>query len=184
MEEVLVAFYFKTETISLRMGAPEAKDPRFFELQLNNFTVNKQQYRVATFHDVTEGLLLARAEHKSKMVELLSSSVSHEMLTPLKCIASFANSLQKELRHNAKRKDAELIYVTSKLLLSQVTMLLDRNLFDTDMFSLSPEPVPINRIVADTVQIISHQAELRNITIELDPLHCEAIINIDALRVQ
>ena len=101
---------------------------RYLELQMNSISLNKEEYRVATFRETTESKRLARSEANTRMVQLLSSSVTHEMVTPLKCIISFATSLQKELKHSPKCKEAELIYVTAKLLLSEVKLLLDNNM--------------------------------------------------------
>jgi K+-sensing histidine kinase KdpD len=49
---------------------------------------------------------------------MLTSSVTHEMVTPLKCMISFAAIVLKELQNSPKRKEAELIMTTAKLLLS------------------------------------------------------------------
>lgn len=91
------------------------------------------------------------------MVSLLSSSVSHEMVTPLKCIISFATSLKSELDHMKKsQKHAELIYVTAKLLLSEVKLLLDNNMISNKAFRLQYEQTPINKIILDVVEIMRH----------------------------
>ena len=106
------------------------------------------------------------------------------MVTPLKCIISFATSLQKELKHSPKCKEAELIYVTAKLLLSEVKLLLDKNMIQNEIFTLQYEHVPINRIISDAVQIMTHQAGQKSITIDYTPLPRELIVKIDPLRVQ
>ena len=74
----------------------EYDDPRFryLELQMSTITYFDVEYRVATFHDLTESKKLQQSEANTRMVSLLSSSVSHEMVTPLKCIASISKSLQ------------------------------------------------------------------------------------------
>lgn len=138
---------------------------RYLELKLASITFNKQEYRVATFHEVTESKRLACSEANARMVQLLSSSVTHEMVTPLKCIISFATSLQKELKHSAKCREAELIYVTAKLLLSQVKSLLDKNMIKNEIFTLQYQHVPVNRIVSDAVSIMSHLAEQKSVKI-------------------
>ena len=76
------------------------------ELQLSNMILDKEQYRVATFNDQTESRRLAEVESNNRLLTLLQSSVTHEMLTPLKCIISFAKSLDRVLKHSKKRKDA------------------------------------------------------------------------------
>ena len=68
------------------------------------------------------------------MLSLLTSSVTHEMLTPLKCIIEFALILIKELQNSPLRRVAELVLSTSKLLLSEVKTLLDKNMIEKNIF--------------------------------------------------
>lgn len=117
--------------------------------------LDRQEHFVATFHDMTESKRLQQAQGQNTLLSLLTSSVSHEMVTPLRCIISFANNLQDELKHSERRKDAELILVTSKLLLQQVKLLLDQSMIENEMFVPQYEEMPLNRIVQDAVQILS-----------------------------
>ena len=57
-------------------------------------------------------------EAENNMLHLLNSTVTHEMLTPLKCMMSFSKSIMKEMKNSPKFKEAKLILTTSKLLLS------------------------------------------------------------------
>jgi hypothetical protein len=43
-------------------------------------------------------------------------------------MASFSSSLIKELKNSPMKHEAELMYSTTKLVLSQVKLLLDRNM--------------------------------------------------------
>lgn len=80
--------------------------------------LDQEEYRVATFNDQTESKRLQEVESNNRLLTLLQSNVTHEMLTPLKCIISFAKSLDRELKHSEKRKDAEMISLTASLVLS------------------------------------------------------------------
>ena len=46
--------------------------------------------------------------------------------------------------------------MTTKLLLSEVKLLLDNNMLSNKMFRLQTEQVPLNRIVQDAVDIMQH----------------------------
>jgi hypothetical protein len=50
-----------------------------------------------TFRDVTEVKKAAKIQAANKLLSLLTSTVTHEMVTPLKCMISFATSVLKEL---------------------------------------------------------------------------------------
>lgn len=157
---------------------------QFLELQVSSISFHKQEYTVATFNDVTESKKTTRAEANTRMVNLLSSNLTHEMITPLECIIRFAQSLERELKHSEKRREAELIMVTARLILSQVKILLDRNMIANNMFTLQNEDVPINRIVADAVSIMHHLAAVKDIKINFHSLAVEVIVRVDPIRLQ
>ena len=92
------------------------------------------------------------------MLTMLQATVNHEMVTPLQCIVSFAKSLDKELIHSDKRRNAQLISLTASLVLSQVKLMLDKSLLENDRFVANFQDCPINRVIADVVIIMSEQA--------------------------
>jgi len=73
-------------------------------------------------------------ENEHKLLSLLTASVSHEMLTPIKCIVQMTKSLSENLKTGEFKYEAKLILSTTKLLMSQVKILLDKNLLDRDHF--------------------------------------------------
>jgi signal transduction histidine kinase len=87
-------------------------------LTLTNLIFNQQECRVATIRDVTEVKRLAKIEADNKLLHMLTSSVTHEMLTPLKCMVSFSKTVLRALADSPKKYEAKLIMTTSKLLLS------------------------------------------------------------------
>ena len=76
------------------------------------------------------------------------------MVTPLKCIIDFSESLIKELYDSPKLIEAELINTTSKLLLAQTKLLLDKNMLENDLFQPNFEVSPFNKTVSDIVKIL------------------------------
>lgn len=78
------------------------------------------------------------------MLTLLTSSVTHELITPLKCIIQLTLSVLQRTNDPVKRKDLELVLMTSQLLLSQVKLLLDRNMLEKGIFTSNLESLPFN----------------------------------------
>ena len=78
------------------------------------------------------------------MLTLLTSSVTHEMITPLKCIIQFTVSVLQRTNDPEKRKDLELVLMTAQLLLAQVQLLLDRNMLEKGIFTSNLEMLPFN----------------------------------------
>jgi len=69
------------------------------------------------------------------LLSLLTSSVSHEQITPLKCIIAFGNqTLQINGLNKAVSEKLKLIVSTATLVLNQVKMLLDKNMIDRNYF--------------------------------------------------
>jgi len=97
---------------------------------------------------------LAKIEADNKLLHMLTSSVTHEMVTPLKCMVSFSETVLKELENSPKKHEAELIVVTSKLMLSQVKLLLDKNMLEHDLFLPNLEVASFNKSVADAISIL------------------------------
>jgi len=121
---------------------------------INNLLYNNQECKVATFRNVTERKKLAKIEASNKLLHMLTSSVTHEMLTPLKCMISFAAVIIKELKNSPRLQEAKLLMTTAKLLLSQVKLLLDKNMIEHDLFLPNLEPAPFNRTVLDTINML------------------------------
>jgi len=62
---------------------------------------------------------------------MLNATVSHEMMTPLGCIISFAEHLSESLRGDLpKFEKAQIIFKTAKLLRMNLKDLLDRSLLE------------------------------------------------------
>ena len=78
------------------------------------------------------------------MLTLLTSSVTHELITPLKCIIQFTLSVLQRTNDPENRKDLELVLMTAQLLLSQVKLLLDRNMLEKGIFTSNLEMLPFN----------------------------------------
>lgn len=63
---------------------------------------------------------MVKVEKDNKLLHMLSSSVTHEMVTPLKVMIRLAYLVQKELKNNPREHEIKLIGVSAKLMLSQV----------------------------------------------------------------
>lgn len=105
-------------------------------------------------HDITAYKKMQAVENEHKLLSLLTASVSHEMLTPIKCIVQMTKSLSENLKTGEFKYEAKLILSTTKLLMSQVKILLDKNLLDRDHFQPSIEPHSLNSIITETIEIM------------------------------
>ena len=131
-------------------------------LQLNfqSLIYNAKQCQVLTVCDITEIDKFAKLSSDNKMLSLLTSSVTHEIITPLKCIIEFAQNIIKISKDPKVLKEAKLILSTTKLLLSQVKLLLDKNMLDNDLFTPNYEFHPLNKTFVDVTEILRSQARM------------------------
>jgi hypothetical protein len=81
-----------TATLKKKNSSVKDKDDQTMTLQLNfqSLIYNAKQCQVLTVCDITEIDKFAKLSADNKMLSLLTSSVTHEMITPLKCIIEFA----------------------------------------------------------------------------------------------
>ena len=87
------------------------------------------------------------------MTEMLISSVTHEYLTPVRCINNFATLLTKTATKE-QTNNVNLIINTSALLLSQINMTLDGNLIENGKFQPAPSITNLKALVQETLEIM------------------------------
>jgi signal transduction histidine kinase len=95
---------------------------------------NDEECQVLTMKDITNEQKLRSAQHKTKVMAHISSCISHELMTPIRCIITFAMLLVRELQDEALNQKASMIASTAKLLLSQIKMMLDNSLLANNHF--------------------------------------------------
>ena len=81
----------------------------------------------------------AKLSAEFKMLSLMASSVSHEMLTPMRCIINLTKGVEKRLEKQIREdpqvgKELDLVVKTGMLLLNQVKGYLDRDMLTQNMF--------------------------------------------------
>jgi hypothetical protein len=75
------------------------------------------------------------------------------MITPLKSISLLSRNITQNMGHD-DNKDATLVFSTSKLLLSEVMLLLDRNQLDKDRFQPNFASLSVNQTIKTTVELL------------------------------
>lgn len=136
---------------------------KIVQIKLQNLIYNDEECYILTIRDLTSSKRLSEVENKNRVTGLLTASVSHELLTPLKCIGSFGKELVYLITDKKTKYKAELIVSTSNLVMSQVKFLLDKNLLDQDVFTPQLEQQNIKKVVQDAAQIMKAQALMKRV---------------------
>lgn len=69
-----------------------------------------------------------------KTLNMVSSSVNHEMITPIKCVLQIIKKVQTRCTHSKTLKALQMVENTSTLLLNQVKGNLDLSLLTLNEF--------------------------------------------------
>ena len=170
----------ETETQLVVQGEVNFKTLQFtFQKLLFDF----KQCNVLTIRDMSDIEKVYRVEAENKILNQYTASVTHEMITPLKCIVQFGSTLLKS-KDVKVVKEAELIVSTAQLLLSEVKLVLDKNMLDNNMFTPIYEFFPLKKTILEVVKILEAQAALQDIKFEVSLPQKETTVLLDQLRLQ
>ena len=87
---------------------------------------------------------------------MLNATLTHEMMQPLACIISFAQSLFKKMKDAEHKRMTTLIVNSAKLLQCQMKDLLDRSLLKNGQMTPHYELRRVIEIVQEAMDILSH----------------------------
>jgi signal transduction histidine kinase/FixJ family two-component response regulator len=111
--------------------------------------------------------LLAEAASRAK-TEFLSR-MSHELRTPLNAVLGFAQLLGLDALRPQQREAVDQIQRAGELLLSLIEEVLDISMIEADRLALSLEPIQVDTLVRQCLQIIAPMAAEHGIQIVAPP---------------
>ena len=95
-------------------------------------------------------------------IEFLSR-MSHELRTPLNAILGFSQLLEIERLSGGQRESVEQITRAGRHLLELVNEVLDISRIDSGNFALTPEPLAVNALLLEALDLIRPLADARRI---------------------
>ena len=102
-------------------------------------------------------------------IEFLSR-MSHELRTPLNAILGFSQLLEIERLDAGQRESVEQITRAGRHLLELVNEVLDISRIDSGNMSLTPEPLAVDELVREALDLIRPLADARAIELVLEPV--------------
>ena len=97
------------------------------------------------------------------------SRMSHELRTPLNAILGFSQLLEIERLNTGQRESVEQISRAGRHLLELVNEVLDISRIDSGNMTLVPEPLSVEELLREAVDLIRPLADMRRIEIRTDP---------------
>ncbi len=97
------------------------------------------------------------------------SRMSHELRTPLNAILGFSQLLEIERLNDGQRESVEQITRAGRHLLELVNEVLDISRIDSGNIALVPEPLAVDELWGEAVDLIRPLADARQITMVAEP---------------
>lgn len=180
---------FHGETINYRKDGSEF-DMAWHVAPIRN-TGGGITHFVAILEDITERkkaeatLQLARAEAEkaNRAKSEFLSRMSHELRTPLNAILGFSELLKMDERPPSEQQNIDYIFQAGKHLLSLIEEILDIARIEAGRISFSIEPVAVNLVVQESVDLVRHMAAQQNIQVSMEE-NCFCYVLADQQRLK
>jgi len=97
------------------------------EISYQNITFeHEDNCHMLKLRDISHLQKLQEQQQKLEIIDAVTATVAHNMITPLKSISLLSRNIAQNMAPE-DNKEATLVFSTSQLLLSEVMLLLDRN---------------------------------------------------------
>lgn len=136
----------------------------------------------------TEALMLKakeQAEYANISKSQFLSRMSHELRTPLNAILGFSQLLNVNNLNEKQTSYNNEIILAGKHLLAMISEILDLSRIEEGNFPISISDVSLNQIVLESISLVTHKLDFRNVTIHnLISDNDETSIRCDATRLK
>jgi PAS domain S-box-containing protein len=123
------------------------------------------------------------AERANAAKSEFMSRMSHELRTPLNSVLGFAQILQMELDSKEDLELVDHVYKSGQHLLTLINEVLDISRVESGNIGLAPEPVHLQALVLECLDIIGPQAKEREVDISYDDSF-DYVVMADQLRLK
>ena len=130
---------------------------------------NGEECQVLNFTDITSYKRLKREEETNRLLKILMTSISHEIIGPLKTNVQISACLIKALKEQNKLKEmVETILISSQLVMHHATDLLDQRIIQLGQFVPYYTQGSPSEAITDIVKIVRMTLLRKQLSIEYD----------------
>ncbi|HEV2096357.1 MAG TPA: PAS domain S-box protein, partial [Chthoniobacterales bacterium] len=167
------------------------KDGSVIHMMWSAYWSDADRIMFAVGHDITERARHAAALNQAKedadranraKSEFLSR-MSHELRTPMNAILGFAQLLEMDALTSDQSEGVKHILRGGHHLLELINEILDLSRIEAGRMSLSLEPVPLEPVLRETLELVYPLAAERGVRLSSLP-HCDAFILVDRQRLK
>ncbi|MBN2635086.1 MAG: PAS domain S-box protein, partial [Prolixibacteraceae bacterium] len=167
-------------------------DIRIGLFSIDIISIGSEKKYLATMVDITERkkiekeLIHARneAESANRAKSEFLSRMSHELRTPMNSILGFAQLLEMGDLGDRQKNGVTHILRSGKYLLNMINEVLELSRIESGRLSLSIEPVGVNAVVNEILDLIRPQSEQKNISILTNAMSNEMFVNADKQKLK
>ncbi len=159
-------------------GIHRRKDGTTFpvESRMSSFQTDGHRYMLALVRDVTERhraeVALKQAKEEAETANRAKSEflsrMSHELRTPLNAILGFGQILLNQAANTTQKDCAGQVVHAGNHLLDLINEVLDIARIEAGRVELSVEPIRVENLVAETLDLVRPQAQARRIVFEVN----------------
>lgn len=146
---------------------------REIEVQVNTkIHALKQEFDEERGRDLVLKRALKKAEDANFLLNSFLSNVSSEIRTPLNNIIGFAGLLEADLSMMENKELFDFAHAVSESgdrLLHLLNNIIDISRVESNDFTLKPVPLPVNAIIARSIQVYLFQANERKLKLNFKP---------------
>ena len=114
------------------------------------------------------------AEEANQAKSEFLSRMSHELRTPMNSILGFAQLLERGELNSSQKKGVHHILSSGRHLLELINEVLDISRIEAGRISFSPEPVQLQGVIAEMIDLVQIMANTRQVRLQ--------VIDSDAIR--
>jgi PAS domain S-box-containing protein len=162
------------------------------DIALSSFESDGRVLATAAIRDITDRIRLEselraakeEADAASQAKSAFLSRVSHELRTPLNAVLGFAQLLQLEPLDESHQESVTHIARAGRHLLDLINEVIDIARIESGELTLSLEPVSVDELVAETVDLVRPLAGARGITVTTAPSVLGTHVRADRQRLR
>jgi PAS domain S-box-containing protein len=173
--------------LAIKQDVTERKKTEQEIRELNSSLEQKVQERTQELWTSNKELIEAKelAEKANHAKSDFLSRMSHELRTPMNSILGFSQLLEMSQLDDRQRKNVKQILSSGNHLLGLINEVLDIARIESGHQTLSVEPLEVNAVLSDCIDILRPSADKRNIVIKFNHTKGDSVyVNADLQRTQ
>jgi signal transduction histidine kinase/ActR/RegA family two-component response regulator len=161
--------FVEGNAIDLEYRVAESRGGRLIHIQATNTIEADGRRRViGTSQDMTERFRRVEAERANRAKNEFISRMSHELRTPLNAVLGFGQLMSMSDLDERQQGNVEHILSAGRHLLDLINEILDISRIESGDMRMSLEPVPLDSVLVDAVDLVRPVASEHDISLDLD----------------